>query len=311
VREEKFMAGIAQYQFRTPEKKIHSIESLDKFLKSTVCEEFTSMLEALNEAVKGKETTAECEVSPFVESCCVLLRKLSDLIDTVPPEDNPMRFGNKAFRAWHEKLEGQVDGYLQELLAPEYHPAIVELRWYLLNCLGNTVRIDYGTGHETCFMAFIFCLKKLGLFTEADNVALVFHVFTAYIAVARKLQTVYGMEPAGSHGCWSLDDYHFLVFYFGSSQLRGHPHIKPKSARLPDIYNHYADRFIYLDAIKHITKTKTGPFEEHSPMLHSITQVIHWEKVNGGMMKMYRGEVIGKFPVMQHFYFGSLIPWVE
>lgn len=56
-------------------------------------------------------------------------------------------------------------------------------------------------------------------------------------------------------------------------------------------------------------QTKSGPFEEHSPMLHSITNVIHWEKVNGGMMKMYKGEVIGKFPVMQHFYFGALIDW--
>jgi serine/threonine-protein phosphatase 2A activator len=50
---------------------------------------------------------------------------------------------------------------------------------------------------------------------------------------------------------------------------------------------------------------KKGPFWGHSPTLYDISGVPYWGKINQGMIKMYEAEVLGKFPVIQHFPMGN------
>ena len=54
------------------------------------------------------------------------------------------------------------------MLPSDLHTAAVELAPYLIDSIGNSTRIDYGTGHETTFCALLCCLAKLGVLTNND-----------------------------------------------------------------------------------------------------------------------------------------------
>eukprot|EP00010_Vexillifera_abyssalis_P005734 CAMPEP_0201562152 /NCGR_PEP_ID=MMETSP0173_2-20130828/79174_1 /ASSEMBLY_ACC=CAM_ASM_000268 /TAXON_ID=218659 /ORGANISM="Vexillifera sp., Strain DIVA3 564/2" /LENGTH=261 /DNA_ID=CAMNT_0047976693 /DNA_START=798 /DNA_END=1583 /DNA_ORIENTATION=+ len=222
-----------------------------------------------------------------------------------------MRYGNQAFRVWFEKLEQLAPSLMKDILKDSIFEGcdglVQELSSYWVDSFGNQSRIDYGTGHETTFIAFLFCLQRIGLILPEYFEYVVLGLFHEYIEFARFLQTRYMLEPAGTHGVWSLDDYQFLPFYFGAAQLIEHKHLKPKSILDTDVLDDYAGDYMYFSAIAFIHKMKTGPFFEHSPKLYDITAVPRWFKVNSGLLKMYKVEVLGKVPIMQHFLFGSIL----
>jgi serine/threonine-protein phosphatase 2A activator len=55
--------------------------------------------------------------------------------------------------------------------------AAIELQAYWINGFGNATRIDYGSGHELSFIAFLCCLDIIGFWKESDYAGVVLGVF--------------------------------------------------------------------------------------------------------------------------------------
>ncbi|ESN96327.1 hypothetical protein HELRODRAFT_163378 [Helobdella robusta] len=302
------LVDYAHHSFSKPVKSIALPEDINsKWDKSQALHDLLSFICYLNEAVRNKKLTDPCPLSETVEGLLELLKTMDVWLDEIPPLDQPQRYGNKAFRDWFKKVQENAVELVKKALDEKYNNAIDEISVYLVESIGNPIRIDYGTGHELAFVAFLCCCYKIGALGVEDAQAAVCKVFHNYIELMRKVQMTYRLEPAGSQGVWNLDDYQFIPFIWGSAQLIDHKQLRPKSFLDLDICNTFAKDYMFFGCIQYINKVKSGPFAEHSNQLWNISGVPSWAKVNQGLIKMYRAEVLSKFPVIQHFLFGSLL----
>ena len=89
-----------------------------------------------------------------------------------------MRFGNKAFRIWLDKVLASSSEEVSKLSKDsDFTKAVPEIKVYLEESFGSYERLDYGTGHELNFVVFLFCLFKLGVFVQEDLKASVNIIF--------------------------------------------------------------------------------------------------------------------------------------
>ncbi|KAL2854432.1 Phosphotyrosyl phosphate activator protein-domain-containing protein [Aspergillus pseudoustus] len=339
----------AGHNFIQPTKRINEGQDVAEFLASKAYVDIMTFLLQLNRSLlptklaDGRVQTwplnsDAVEYSAPVRQLQLLLSKLESILEEAPPDTGPRRFGNVSFRKWYQIVESRATSLLEECLStdilqtPSSEPsgptAEVELVSYFLGSWGSPQRLDYGTGHELSFLAFLAGIWKLHGFPEnspgVEERAIVLGVIQPYLELVRTIIKRYTLEPAGSHGVWGLDDHSFIPYIFGAAQLA--PAISdsdpvPEEGSLPDapapggvakanVVERERRDNLYFSAIGFIYDVKRGPFWEHSPMLYDISGIqAGWAKINKGMIKMYNAEVLSKFPVVQHFHFGSLFSW--
>ena len=297
--------------YQVPGRRILSTRDHDLFLSSPTYDLILSFVFGLSDAVVDVPISAvkDDDCSPNVRSILGILDAVEDLVRSTPPDDaEGSRFGNKTFRAFLDKTKAGSQAWHNKL-ALSSPDAISEVETYLLQSFGNRSRIDYGSGHELNFMIWLLCLYQLRVLEKSDFRALVLRVFVRYLSLMRTIQLAYYLEPAGSHGVWGLDDYQFLPFLFGASQLLHHPYITPLAIHQQLTIEEFGADYMYLGQVSFVNSTKTVQgLRWHSPMLDDISSAKSWAKIEGGMRKMFVAEVLRKLPVMQHFLFGSLVP---
>lgn len=307
--------------FVKAEKIINSIDKHKNFMGGKTYKQIIEFISLLQSTVKSRLNISNKEDLSENSNIHVFMKLLAKakvlLEENQPTNKEKQRFGNVMFRTWYEKL----DKYYEEELSSEINSLIKvpliegslgladELKPYFFECFGNCKRIDYGTGHELNFVMVLMICCKLNLFKEEEYFQLVQILFKEYTSVCKELQIVYNLEPAGSKGVYGLDDFHFISFIFGAAELiDNNDNIFPIDMQKDlTVLEQLAKKYMFFDAVYYNLYSKKGHFAEHSPVLYQISNVQQWNKIAVGLIKMWEDELLKKYVVCQHIYFGSVI----
>lgn len=144
--------------------------------------------------------------------------ELRSWIALCQPVNSPQRYGNISFRKWHLMLKdvrirpiffysvncgvyisiitsrsgtyirGSFPYWLQnthrlhgQLIPKDQENMSAEPQEHFLSSFGNLIRIDYGTGHEFSFLCWLYCLRKLNVFSSEDYESIVLDIFTKFV----------------------------------------------------------------------------------------------------------------------------------
>ena len=145
----------SKHTFIIPEKKVKNPELHTQWMASNAYKELIAFFTHLQTAITSKAISkTPVNQGPIYLAFYKWFQTLDNLLNECPPIKQPMRFGNRAFKDWHDKIMEPIDTLLDEILEGPKKGGKEELALYLKESFGSEVRIDYGTGHELTFAVF-------------------------------------------------------------------------------------------------------------------------------------------------------------
>jgi hypothetical protein len=132
-------------------KRINDQRSLQRWKKSEAHASLLKYISELGDAVVGRRVTDECDERLIISTIVAEFQAMSGWVDEIPPLQQAMRYGNKAFKTWHERLVERSHTMTSEMFE-RHGPACVEdtalaaaeLSTYFVESFGSPLRVDYG-----------------------------------------------------------------------------------------------------------------------------------------------------------------------
>lgn len=280
--------------------KINSENFFETWKSSCAYKDISRVLETLIFSVKSTPRVQKTPKNKIILKILDIFHKILNVMNEIEVS-HERTFGDKSFQVWLEKIEKMKDDLFSGVINNE------EAIYYFLNSFGNSSRVDFGTGHELNFLAFVVCLFKLGVVNEGDSQDIVFCLFWEYWNCFISLQNKFHLPPAGSNGSWGVDDYVILPFVFGSSQLIGNKIITPNNIIDKNLSTIHKDEYSYCKWIAYLYDSKKGNLEINSRVLYSLSSISDFQKIYNGMINLFYGEVMNKYVIFQQFKFGKLL----
>ncbi|XP_034489476.1 serine/threonine-protein phosphatase 2A activator-like [Drosophila innubila] len=255
-------------------------------------------------------------ISPTMQRLCNIFDRLTQMLTSQQgaSTDKPDHYSEvkrpstvESYRNWSRQMLRGIFSMVEQAVPSKMCEHVGELGQYLAGSFGNQSRLEYGTGHELSFLFFLCALFRAKVLLPSDEPAAVLMLFNRYLNCARRLQMQFGLKPAGFQGAYSLDDYQFIPYLWGTAQLSYDPPFKPKQLLDPEVLAQWRNHYLLAGCVAFVADTKQGTFATHSCQLWSIVTLSSWTQVYHGLHNMYIKEVISQFHMLRHVYFGQLM----